>query len=478
MLIVNPNWRRPVKAKSGVAQVATAYMRWGDAGSGHILPFQVHYLNDAFERNKDGSWKHPRVGINAPRQNSKTKMVTAPILYFLYVLGLNVFVSGHEKEGAYKILIDLLDTIDHNPELSAEVEKRNTTRGRESIKLKSGAEVVFRSRRNGKSGMGGTFDLVVFDEAQELKADYESMVTKTLKTRRNALIIYAGTPFLPESTGDTFNVFMRTAEDDDSIFAVRYGVDDDHADINDESLWALTNPLYPDVIPRQSFLTDVAVANQGGEAGIMDFRIQDLGLWWQNAVPPVVPSTLWDSSIADFDHDRDTLVYALSFDPLNSIIGLSVAGLTEKTDEYEKWAHVIGEIIEEHSSTDPWTWVTRYLNTQPRGITLIMDVGGLDNAMMRMIPSGIRVVHLMGNEFLASQQGFLDLLNSGKFKHTDNPQLVAEVSNAQRVDSGDLWKFAPIAKEKTIVGLKALSEAAWYRSVEQPEEREYRVVEV
>ena len=33
--------------------------------------------------------------MNAPRQNGKTKILTAIILYYLYVLGLNVMVTAH-----------------------------------------------------------------------------------------------------------------------------------------------------------------------------------------------------------------------------------------------------------------------------------------------------------------------------------------------------------------------------------------------
>lgn len=87
---------------------------------------------------------------------------------------------------------------------------------------------------------------------------------------------------------------------------------------------------------------------------------------------------------------------------------------------------------------------------------------------------------LTGSEFLASQQGFLDLLSEGKFKHTNNPQLTSEVQNAQKLKSGqeNQWKFAPIRKNETTGGLKAVSIAAWYRSVNKPRRRQIREVVV
>ena len=482
MLITNPNWRRKTKPTSDVALIAAEYMNWG---RGHnILPFQTTFLNNAFQRKKDGTWKYKRVALNAPRQNGKTKILTAIIIYYLYVLGLNVLVTAHEQIAANKILEDVWDTIDSSDELRSEITNHCTTMGREQVKLSSGAFVKFRSRRNANAGMGGTFDLVIFDEAQELKSEYESMVTKTLKTRPMSLIVYTGTPFLPASTGDTFNIFLENAKQDDMCYAVRYGVDDETADIEDEELWALTNPLYPDVIPREAFLTDVAIAKQGGSEGMMDMRIQDLGLWWADSIPPAIPTDLWESAYSDLQHDRDTLVYALTFDPVNSLLCLAIAANTDEVtvngEYHEKWQYVIGEIVDEHPTTENWQWVADELSSKPRKTTLILDAGGLNNPIRDILPRGLNVVSLTGSEFLASQQGFLDLLAEGKFKHTNNPQLTSEVQNAQKLKSGqeDQWKFAPIRKNETTGGLKAVSIAAWYRSVNKPRRRQIREVVV
>ena len=102
----------------------------------------------------------------------------------------------------------------------------------------------------------------------------------------------------------------------------------------------------------------------------------------------------------------------------------------------------------------------------------------MNNPIREILPKGVNVVQLTGNEFLASQQGFIDLLNEGRFKHTDNVQLTEETRNAQKTKSGDMWKFAPIRQQQTISGLKAVSEAAWYRSVNKPRERHPRTVTV
>lgn len=479
MLVTNPNWRKTVKPKSDVSIFAAEYMDWGGHGN-HILPFQVRFLNEAFQRKKDGTWKYKRVAMNAPRQNGKTKILSAIIMYYLFVLGLNVLVTAHEQAAANKILEDVWNSIDSNDELRGEVKSHATTMGREQLILKNGAFAKFRSRKNAGAGMGGTFDLVIFDEAQELKSDYEAMIIKTLKTRKMQLIVYTGTPFLQTSIGDTFNVFMNSAADDDMVYALRYGIDDDTVDIEDESLWALTNPLYPDIIPRESFLTDMAVAKQGGPNGIMDMRIQDLGLWWADSIPPVIAADVWESAYANIPHDRGTLVYALSFDPVNSMLALSVAAMSEEatigTDHYDKWKYIIGEIVDERSTTEPWDWIADELKSKPRGTVLILDAGGLNNPVSDILPKGLNVVQLTGNEFLASQQGFIDLLNEGRFKHTNNVQLTEETRNAQKVTSGDMWKFAPIRSQSTIAGLKSVSIAAWYRSVNKPRRHERRTV--
>jgi len=471
MLVVNPvEWRKPTTAKSGAAIFGETYVSWG----GNILPSQLHFLNEAYAQDDSGKWIHQRVAMNAPRQNAKTKQLTCIIAYAAYVLGMNIYVTAHETAAASKIYEDVLDTILSNGELAAELKSKRYNAGRQEIRLTNGAIITFRSRKTATSGMGGTYDMVIFDEAQELLSSFEGMITKTLKTRPNPITIYTGTPYLPNSGGDVFNETIANAKDDDGIFAVRYGIDDDTADVEDEKLWELTNPLYPDVIPKTAFQTDIRIARQTGDMGLIDFRIQDLGLWWENKVPPVIPAELWTKAFLDIEHDKSTLVYSLVFDPLTSVLALSVAARSN-TGEF-----ITGEIIEERSSVNSWTWITSYLRGAPRATPLILDAGGLNSALAEdIIPKGIDVCYLTGSEFLASQQGFMDLLNKGDFKHTNNATLNEEVHNAMRVTAGkESWKFASIQKGETVAGLKALAQAVWWRAAHQVKEVEQRTVYV
>ena len=56
MLVKNPNWRANVRPTSDVAIMAAEYVNWGRGNA--ILPFQVEFLNNAFQRKKDGTWKY------------------------------------------------------------------------------------------------------------------------------------------------------------------------------------------------------------------------------------------------------------------------------------------------------------------------------------------------------------------------------------------------------------------------------------
>lgn len=467
--VLNPKWRNPVKPKSDVAKFAEAYIDWGD---GSILPSQVHFFNEAYATKRNGLWKYNRVAENAPRQNAKTKKQTPAILYFMYVKHLDVFVSAHEISAVHKIFDDVYSTIVKNPELNAELGRYASSYGKEYIELTTGGSVTFRSRKNSQAGMGGTYSVVIFDEAQELKAEYDSMVTKTLKTKKNRLIIYLGTPFLPTSTGDVFKSILDGAEDDPSMFAVRYGTDDENADVHDKKLWALTNPLYPDVIPDASFESDIATANQNGAEGLRDFRIQNLGLWWKDKVPPAIPMDLWNAASKDVPNDPMTNVCAIVFDPACGRIALSLAScsaeMVDGTVSHSKGEYIVGEIIGERSQNTSWKWISETVGSMPRDTTIILDAGGLNKPIEKMLPMSMEIVKLTGPEFLSSQQGFYDLLENGRFKHTNQPDLMSEVRNSQKVQSGDQWKFASIDKSKSISGLKALAEAAWYRAVNEP----------
>ena len=487
MLTVNPNWRRAVKPKSNVAIIASQYVNWS---GGSILPFQVRFLNEAFAQDRNGKWRYSRVALNTPRQNGKTKLLTALIIYAMYVMHASILVTAHEMSVAHKIYEDVFDTISHSEELNMELKadggKFASGAGKEYIRLSTGGTVSFRSRRNPSAGMGGTYDIVIFDEAQELKADYEGMITKTLKTKPNALVVYTGTPFLPNSIGDTFNVLLDTADEQDSVYAVRYGIDDETADLTDRSLWALTNPLYPAVIDDSAFLNDLAVARQNGAAGLLDMRIQDLGLWWKDKIPPAIPAELWQASTLDIANDPNTNVIAITSDPMSGILAMSVASMTAETvdgtEHYPKWRYITGEIISERSSNESWKWIGEAVKGMPRHTAIILDAGALNKPLMEYIPGSMDVVQLNNQEFLASQQGFMDALNSGLFKHPNSPDLTDEVRNAQKRASGDLWKFDAIrqthddGRPATVTGLKGLAEAVWYRNVNKPQEKIRRTV--
>lgn len=478
--VLNPNWRKKVKPRSAVAKFAAEYVNWGPGA--HILPSQVHFFNNAFEQDEYGHWKYSDVAENAPRQNSKTKKATALITYAMYVNHSHIFVSAHESDAVKKIYEDVFDTIGRNPELKAELDKHGSGTSKQFISLATGGMVVFRSRKNSLAGLGGTYDIVVFDEAQELRADYASMVSKTLMTKKNMLTIYLGTPFLPNSQGDIFNRIIDGADSNPNIYAVRYGIDDDNAPIEDKRLWKKTNPLYPDVISDRAFENAVAEAYQGGEEGKRDFRIQVLGLWWKDKIPPAIPLPLWNKAVKDVPNDPATNVAAIVFDPICGRLALSIASSSAETHsndgDSQKWEYVTGEILGERSQNDSWDWLAETVGSMPRKTDIILDAGGLNKAIEAILPNNMHVIHLSGSEFLASQQGFYDMIESGKFKHTNQPDLMAEVRNAQKVKSGEMWKFSNIDKSKSIAGLKALSEAAWYRSVNVPQEQKPTVIYV
>lgn len=448
------------------------YVRWGE---GSMLPSQTRFLNEAYAKDRKGNWKYSIVAENAPRQNSKTKKLTPFLLECMYVQHLNVFVSSFESNASRKILEDVLETINKNPELKAELSGYGTTDGKMHIDLSTGGQLILRSRKNNKAGMGGTYPVVVMDEAQELTSDYNFMVTQTMKTYKNSLIVYLGTPFLPTSTGDCFDTILESAKNDPKTFAVRYGIDNENVDITDKKLWKLTNPLYPDVIPDSAFQKDIDTARQRGDSGIIDLKIQDFGLWWKDRVPPAISSELWNASSMEVETDPDTTVCSVVFDPSTARIAVALAQFSTKfstgVDEFEEHQFIAGEILGERPQHESWTWISDTLGKAPRDTIVILDTGGLTKPIERILPSNLYTVQLSGAEFLASQQGFMDVLENGRFKHTDQPELMAEVKNLQKIPSGATWKFAPINQARSIAGFKALCEAVWYRSVNQSENR-------
>jgi hypothetical protein len=104
------------------------------------------------------------------RQNGKNAILEARELAGLFLFGEQRIVqraSGGDGDEAFKRMRNLIESV---PWLDAEVRRSSESPGRQSIELKSGAELSYRTRTKG-GARGFSAPVVIFDEAQELTGE-------------------------------------------------------------------------------------------------------------------------------------------------------------------------------------------------------------------------------------------------------------------------------------------------------------------
>lgn len=164
----------------------------------HLDPYQALTCRTWMRRTKSGAWCADTWGISVARQNGKNGALEAVELYGMVVLGLKFLHTAHEVKTARKAFLRLLSFFENEreyPDLAGMVQEIRKTNGQEAIVLRNGGSIEFVARSKG-SGRGFTVDVLVLDEAQDLKDDELEALLPTISAAPSGdpATIYMGTP--------------------------------------------------------------------------------------------------------------------------------------------------------------------------------------------------------------------------------------------------------------------------------------------
>ncbi len=229
--------------------------------------WQELLLYDILAVNEEGLWTHTKFGYSVPRRNGKNEIVAMRELYGLEK-GEHILHTAHRtttSHAAWERLCGLL-------EAAGIKYKSIRASGRESVRLKDGGRVEFRTRST-KGGLGEGFDLLVIDEAQEYTIDQESALKYVVTDSKNPQTVFCGTPPTPISSGTVFTKLRRAAlaGTTENTGWAEWSVPH-RTDPNDREAWYQANPSLGTVFTERSVADEVGTDE-------VDFNIQRLGLW-------------------------------------------------------------------------------------------------------------------------------------------------------------------------------------------------------
>lgn len=158
-------------------ELATAYF-------GDPLPWQPHLLDAMLARDARDKYLLRTLGISIPRQNGKSWVVRARCFYGA-LNGEKILYTcqhGDTSDQMFKELSQPFEDEDETElhDLLLAVRKTN---GQQAISLKNGGLIRFTTRTNSLA-RGKTYDVLIYDEAQELTDTQQAASLPAISARR------------------------------------------------------------------------------------------------------------------------------------------------------------------------------------------------------------------------------------------------------------------------------------------------------
>jgi hypothetical protein len=190
----------------------------------------------------DGKWSAFEAVIFCPRQNLKTEILIARLLFGLFVAREDYMVySSHAVKTSTKTFKRVKRAIDRNPRLGARIARVSNRIGAEQIELSTGQtlECVARSTNSGRGFTGST---IVVDEAHAVDPDQLAASLPMLSTARNPQVIY-GVSFADEQSWHVAGLRERALAGMPGVCWLEWSMADDD-DVADREVWKRCNPAY------------------------------------------------------------------------------------------------------------------------------------------------------------------------------------------------------------------------------------------
>lgn len=309
-------------------------------------PWQTDVLMDLGARTQDGSrYAHPVVGLSVPRQAGKSVVGIAWALLRAIAEGAKVLWTDHNYSTTCEMYRRFRRILGMRPaDPTAEFPELNERLCRASAKTAQEAFFLKPPRRGAPSGsihfatrtksaaLGYSFDMVVYDEAQELTEEQEQAIlpTTTSGELHDLQLVYLGTPTRPSSAGTKFRELrsQAVAGEPDTCWW-EWGVSE-VGDVSDESRWPLVNPSLPDV-------ADVTAIRIGmRRLSEFAFAQEYLGYWSDvTRASALVPLDDWEACASPERVLSDAAAYGVKFSPDGQTVAVAVAVRTSGATRVE-----------------------------------------------------------------------------------------------------------------------------------------------
>lgn len=317
-----------------------------DEGGATFYPSQKRELELMLARNKGGDPAALTIGISKPRQNGKSYAARYYAVYMSVFEHRQVLYSAHHSTTTnkmFKALCNLFESPERYPDFANDVKSVSHARGYEGIYFKDWADddgqihdggcIEFATRTNSGS-RGGTYSVIIIDEAQEMSADEQEAMLPVISAasdvsdaRMMPQQIFIGTPPGPTCHGTVFADMHATAHSNNpgGAWWLEWGIDSENpAQSIIDAKSALdaayrTNPAMGYRIAEKTILNEFETMTIDG------FSRERLG-WWTptitKAIDYAIPSNIWDACKSSDPKPEGKTAFGVKFSPDGSAVCL------------------------------------------------------------------------------------------------------------------------------------------------------------
>lgn len=291
-------------------------------------PWQRLLLNDWLALDDDGRLLNSLCVLPVPRQNGKTGVCDPRETEGLIIRGEWILHTAHEYQTA-KLAFDRLrakfgtrknDPNARFPELNRLVERYTTSANQMVLELTNGGRIEFRTRGgNDDAGRGGTFDLVVVDEAQNYTDAQDAALSplNSAAPHGSPQTILMGTVPNPEKAlkGEKFAAIRAGMHEGPYVGGCihEWGAPE-VGDPLDVARWYEYNPSLGYQLLEPALMKDARTMNPD------TFAREHLG-WWPESIATSAPilRSDWDRCRTDSPERGGVVCYAVKFSPDGSV---------------------------------------------------------------------------------------------------------------------------------------------------------------
>lgn len=429
---------------------------FADDGGATFYPSQLAELELFLARNADGSPAAQTIGISKPRQNGKSYGARYYAIYMADFEHRSVMYSAHHSSTTKKMfdaMCNLFENKERFPEFASDVKNITRGRGYEGIYFNDwkdengiyheGGCIEFSTRTNA-GARGGTYSVIVIDEAQELTKDQQEGILPVLSassdvndTTMMPQQIYIGTPPGPTCNGTVFAKMHENAHgaEKSDTWWLEWGIDSIE-EINAENVVDLaykTNPAMGFRISEKTVLSEFEQMQRDG------FARERLG-WWINrreTIDYAIDKTKWADCVSEETKPEGKTAYAVKFSSDGAEVILCGAVIAE-----DGTARI--SQIERKQMSNGIRWLAEWLNQRyTKACCVVVDGRNGSDLLIDRISDVWRVkgsiIKPTANDMIASASELIDAINEKRlswYKYQEDLDNSATTSIKRAIGGG------------------------------------------